>query len=372
MEAKNQDDIFEQLRGLEKRMPSLRDEICGRFEVLVIFPKQFELYGFLSTLTDNDFVLSNDHNENRECYVVRYRINGSDSFFVLRCVVINSSDIEFSFDLGKLLEDIRKTRENVKLFVFLLGTAGTSSPRHKLGQAFHVTSAIKVDRGSISYENEKLVMKGTKKSFARSKPDLDCTTTICTNHIAHCRSEDLFYDVNEKQIAEIKNKEYAAKSYLMDMETFEFFKTCELNKVDCYQCFRMVSDVFRSNELIDTSDRTRKCVKFNNLRNIFFDYIRASLGHLAMKSNWIELSTARPNYREHHLYLVGRFAAARREALVNLLDPTIAKGILDYAREVGGVESDQLNELVEDLAKQAEPTAHGELAASTPNSVQGP
>jgi predicted GH43/DUF377 family glycosyl hydrolase len=243
--------------------------------------------------------------------------------------------------------------------VFLVGTAGTScTPNHKLGQAFHVTTAIKVDRGSITYENEKLVMKGTKKSYAHSRPNLGFETSLSTNHIAHCRSEDLFYNSEEKQIADIRKTEArdAAKSYLMDMETFEFFKTCELNNVDCFQSFRMVSDVFVNNETVDISDKTRKCINFDQLRDLFFTYLRASLGHISRPNTWSGLLEKIPHWPSHHKFLIQRFNDARKEKLSRILTPKIAREVKKYADAVGteGVKPlfslvDELSVLLEDI-----------------------
>jgi hypothetical protein len=335
---------------------------------IAIFPKQFELQGFLSSLKSEDYLVSNSEDDKRECYTVKIRIAGLDLFLTIQCYVINSSDIEFSFDLGKLLEEAREdiisnSKNKVaqgakiilpKLFVFLVGTAGTSNyPEHKLGQAFHVTTAIKVDRGSITCENKKLVMKGTKKSYSHSRPDLGLATAISTNHVAHCKSEDLFYSSEERQIADIRNTETmdAAKSYLMDMETFEFFKTCELNNVNCYQCFRMVSDVFVNNDLVAISDKTRKCVNFDKLRDLFFSYLRASLGHVSGQMSWGDILKICPHWPQHHTFLIDRINTARKEKLKKILNPTLAREVIVYADTVGIAAPDQLFELVDELAK---------------------
>jgi hypothetical protein len=77
-------------------------------KAIAIFPKQFELQGFLSSLGSENYLVANNDDDKRECYHVIVRIAESELYLGLHCYVINSSDIEFSFDLGKLLEDTRK------------------------------------------------------------------------------------------------------------------------------------------------------------------------------------------------------------------------------------------------------------------------
>ena len=239
----------------------------------VIFPKLFELHGFLSTLDNNEkFRILPVVRDARESYRVLYKCDITVICF--KFYVVNLSDIEFSFELGKILPTLREKNDRGEdqpnLCVFLLGTAGASHHSLKLGRAFHVTHATKVDRGEISYSKkaEGLVMKPKGFSHAYSNPNYNMRRTLCTNHIMHCGSESL-----DKASPSVS---------LMDMETYEFFRTCELNKVGSYQCFRLVSDRVSNDDIDDVdggansipiSDVARKCIKFDALRDAFFDFI---------------------------------------------------------------------------------------------------
>jgi hypothetical protein len=235
----------------------------------VIFPKLFELHGFLSTLDNNEkFRILPVVRDARESYRVLYKCDSTVICF--KFYVVNLSDIEFSFELGKILPTLREKNDRGEdqpnLCVFLLGTAGASHHSLKLGRAFHVTHATKVDRGEISYSNEAegLVMKPKGFSHAYSNPNYNMRRTLCTNHLMHCGSESL-----DKASPSVS---------LMDMETYEFFRTCELNKVGNYQCFRLVSDRVSNDDdgganSQHISDVARKCIKFDALRDAFFDFI---------------------------------------------------------------------------------------------------
>lgn len=324
-------------------------ESISSSRAIAIFPKAFELQGFLCTLGGEDYLIEVDDDGNRECYIVHYKLELIR--ITIHCFVINSSDIDFSFELGHLLDEVRaditKNGVNVKdirLLVFLMGTAGASFPGYKMGEAFHVTTAIKVDRGEIKSQDGKLIMTNTKKSVACSRPAFLATTTICSNHIAHCKSEELYGSSD----AGCKDSRVS----LMDMETFEFFKTCELNKAHHYQCFRVISDMFLDYDNIEVSNKARKCIKFDKLRDVFFSYIKALLGHTRSPQLFADLFTMRPNLLAHKTFLIGRFEQSRNYRIRMLLrEKSDSDAVLKYVRLVG--DEDILIPLVRQLAEGA-------------------
>lgn len=301
-------------------------KIVRNVVIIAIFPKAFELEGFLCSLKNTEkYRIHFDEENQRECYIVELKHESGEGARALciRCYVINCSDIEFSFRLGELLREITKPVTvpigGTKVHVYLLGTAAASVKC--LGDSFHVTSAMKVDRGVLTVEDEKLVMSDTNSSNAYSQPNFGMHSTMCTNHLKHCRIQDLIQTLRLKIDPKIKTN-----GWLMDMETYEFFKTCELNNVCSYQCFRLVSDVFLNEDHDEISNKARKCIKFDSLRDIFFDFIRATFGHLKLDNVWA------PAAAQHHRMFVDKFLVRRDERIRGILeDRLVATRVLQYA-----------------------------------------
>jgi hypothetical protein len=273
--------------------------------VVLVFPKRFELLGFLDSIKDSSgFQIINKENFTHvpfessihcESYLVKYEYKGA--FLILYCISINASDINFLFrfsdyaefrkladeetitnrilesqhDLRRQYNEINSLDEKKKILLdyiknnvrheityILMGTAG--SGMSNLGESFIVSKAWKVDRGilrkkCLDAEKSNLIVEfNSQAAFANStvifKDTVEMREIICTNYVAHAFPIDLYAN--------------ADNTWLIDMETYEFFKVCESKRLRC-GCIRIVSDVYNDNDSFGIADVGRKCIKFDTL-----------------------------------------------------------------------------------------------------------
>jgi hypothetical protein len=235
-------------------------DCCSKFDqIVLIFPKMFEMSRFLTAAASN-FVVTNEVFRDCDCYNLLIDIEG----FVCRPYVISlgESDINFTFKLQNLLQKL--IRPNEKLYLVLCGTCGGSSlAGHKLEETFQVIKAVKFDRGELGLVGGKLEFVSNKTvSSACSNPTsvLNPKIVLCSNYIMSFDPIDL---------AKVFETEGAN---LVDMETFEFFSVCEMNRIHSYDCLRIVSDITVTGRLYSVDEKAetrtrRKGIDMSKLLN---------------------------------------------------------------------------------------------------------
>jgi len=197
---------------------------------ILIFPKMFEMMNFFKSVMEKSGKIKHYVYQSEPCFLVSIFVGSTSLKFITICMV--ESDVSFSFKFGILLRKF----DTSKLHIVLCGSCGGSlSLDHKLGQVFRVNKAIKIDRGELNM-NDKFEITMTplkEKSVNSSHPGMviNGVTTLCSNHVMNFDPVNLRVS-NERLTGEI-----------LDMETYEFYKTCEDFGVERYDCLRVVSDI---------------------------------------------------------------------------------------------------------------------------------
>lgn len=255
---------------IKSQMEAVFDRIVGEkskrddegYSTMLLFPKEFEMRLFLLEASKKHRV-HNSVFHTKRCIVLTLLIDNIYENFYVFCM--GESDIAFSFRLGQLLKDIG--RKN--LHIVLCGTCGGSFElKHKRGDVFRVNRAVKIDRGILNLREsngEQTVVMTFNKFSESFCSDHNLVTsgisTICSNHI-----------LNIDPVALHSHGLPHTDGVIVDMETHEFFKTCELNGVQKFDCLRIVSDITDPkmkhvpNEVIyELNRQERKSVRFTKL-----------------------------------------------------------------------------------------------------------
>jgi hypothetical protein len=305
----------------------MNNKVVFDSKIMVVFPKEFEHNSYMRHIEGSPnkkrFILRKDNFVYSEL-----RLEIHDVILVYRAVIVGLSDIMFSFKLGELINCFStdyhyvlcgssggspshtlnsafriKTAYKIDRGVMFLEKSeigmesdlkGTKSDHgYEVGEANKLSDASKTaseskkgkklngnelglkgpksdyDVGEASKQNsDTFVCASTGKSLKfnfetkKAAPHIDCSlseanaesflTTACSNHLMHFNPEIL--------------KTIGVTCELLDMETFEFFQTCKLTRVKCYDCIRVVSDIYYPGEDKDTLRETRKTADFLNAR----------------------------------------------------------------------------------------------------------
>eukprot|EP01040_Poterioochromonas_malhamensis_P003464 gene3464-3694_t len=235
----------------------------------LIFPKLFELHAFLASLSDNStfcFKVSSVASAT-QCDILLHL--SDDRYMNIRAFAIDESDIVFSFRLGELIQSVRlKTVSDVKTnagvtvqipetnLFFLCGTAGGSTRLgHTIGQAVKIDRAVKFDRGDL--HSNAGVFNFTPREGKHVEALSSWGAIIGSRNSALCSNSVMHFDPALMEF----------NVTVTDMETFEYFKTCQLNLVPEFTCLRVISDLTGEGIAMQatTKKNIRKTVKFTQL-----------------------------------------------------------------------------------------------------------
>lgn len=263
--------------GANKRPRNTKYSNSEGYTCILLFPKEFEMNRFLVEAEKQGHRINNSLLDDRRCVLLTLIIGGIQENYYTLCM--GDSDIAFSFRLGKLLQEWA----DHKLHIVLCGTCGGSHAlKHKRGKVFRVNRAVKIDRGLLNImsidskdgKKEIVAMQFNKsaESFCSDHTMVSSgVTTICSNHVLNLDPVTL------------KKHGLACPGAIVDMETHEFFKTCELNNVPKYDCLRVVSDVTDPAHNTQSPEFVYEYNRFNR-KKISFAKLVGSLVDLSLES----------------------------------------------------------------------------------------
>jgi len=184
------------------------------FQICLFFPKEFEFLTFVRSTN----VLHCAEVEPRMFIVVIMR-NGQKIHF--RALIIGDSDFGFNYLISKHLSVLED-----KTFI-LIGSCGSNN-KEDFKKMFRITKATKVDRGLLV--GNRFERRRGKELISKSC-DMLLSGILSKESYSSCFLNDSIY--SEAEVRE---------NCVYDMETFEFFHTCESLKVKSYYAYRVVTD----------------------------------------------------------------------------------------------------------------------------------
>ena len=208
---------------------------------VLIFPKLFEFFKFLSSLFENPNVVVLDIKQKDECEfvvtVLRRHHFEQDGYYSFRILLINDSDINFYGIFSKML--VNKTEGGGSELpaspgYLLIGSSGSSNPAD-LGKVFLVEEAVKGDQGKLD-KHQRFTWdpdKETKRLHKFWETEIHALHKLHVEKKRTCSTNFLNTTIIDQRFAE---------EYLFDMETYDFYDICQKNEIKKFSCLRFVTD----------------------------------------------------------------------------------------------------------------------------------
>jgi len=171
--------------------------------------------------------------------------------YVFSTIIINDSDIGFNFEFTRIVLELQKYDFFKKIKMLIIGTCGGYHGK-KYNSAYYIKGARKVDRGIID-SNNNLKLDDTRNLFVDTKKCHFFEDSVISSNFLF--NNDVFL------------KNYSCG--LVDMETYDFMKICEIYKIECYGGIRVVSDILNKDDDI----LTRVSVSFNDVIIKFYNFL---------------------------------------------------------------------------------------------------
>eukprot|EP01080_Neovahlkampfia_damariscottae_P012371 gene12371-6039_t len=210
------------------------EEACLVYKTVLVFPKRFEFFKFLSFLKNS-----------YEVFVTHFEVSVPDHA-LFDCLIVHESDILFNTQF----RDYSKESNIFKISNYvLIGSCG-SSVTSDFGKIFVVDKYCKGDRGEI--ERAQCPQKYSSNTV---KPK-----SICSLNFLNANIIDPTY-----------------KNYLFDMETYDFFQVCEQYKLGNAYRFRFVTDLLSSSLEVSLMDYLKMCIDnmekhLSSMKDIFKEF----------------------------------------------------------------------------------------------------
>eukprot|EP01036_Dinobryon_divergens_P038363 gene38363-50361_t len=274
-----------------------RQSRAKRAVPLLLFPKPFEMFSFLSSVEKvSDAWINDDKLDDVKMFSLQYKDDKTGFQFSTYVHSLDSSDIDFSFKLGEFIKNFQTENQNYTLHITLAGTCGGSlKAGRKIGQAFRITKAVKFDRGSILKSGDSFILSIDKPNMS-----LTCSSTKISwgETILSCNHVVCVDPVDFAEVLKVDKSECT----LCDMETFEFFTTCYFMGIVGFDCVRVVSDVFKDGSDRDLEKLTRKHVDMIGILQLLTEKSFEGAVH-TLYENYVEPPPAR---KVNHEFLIKR------------------------------------------------------------------
>jgi hypothetical protein len=240
---------------------------------ILIFPKPFEEQNFLIEVAKHNIFAHVKEIGRLSFHELRWLIQ--ESSVQVLSTSFAESDILFTLRLIELLTWVKRQSTSYK--IILCGTCGADQGSMKIGQAVLVEKAYKFDRGFLTpdgpdgYKTRFRAHGAEIPNSVPSRQDFDFQAiSLCSNYLMEISAIGLAGNLKLPKIPE-------NRQYILDMETFEFFRVCETMGVHTFHAIRVVSDLYTgkdlNEDLMATKKKIRKNVPMINLAALIHELI---------------------------------------------------------------------------------------------------